>query len=84
MSDCPYTGKTLLEKKELPLPSFLPLWKKSGSWKTKDEFLDKPVHAVSQTEEMSEATASPEDNQPFTPDTQSDQRRFTMRLFSFV
>jgi len=71
MSDCPYTGKTLLEKRELPLlPPTL----------DKDEKQGASHQAVSQTEELSGATASPGENQPFTPDTQSDQPRDNRKL----
>merc|ERR550519_424971 len=50
MSDCPYTGKTLLEKRELLLlpPSL-----------DKDEIAGASHQAVRQTEELSGATASP-------------------------
>ena len=59
MSDCPYTGKTLLEKRELPLlPPTL----------DKDEIPGASHQAVSQTEERSGATASASENQ-------SDQRK---------
>ena len=52
MSDCPYTGKTLLEKRELPL---LP----PNPTLDKDEIAGASHQAVSQTEELSGATASP-------------------------
>ena len=49
MSDCPYTGKTLLEKRELPLlPPAL----------DKEEIAGAADQAVRQTEEQSGATAS--------------------------
>ena len=41
LSDCPYTGKTLLEKRELPLlpPNLDKIWELSDQ--NKDGFLDK-------------------------------------------
>ena len=41
MSDCPYTGKTLLEKRKLPLlpPTLDKIWELSDQ--NKDGFLDK-------------------------------------------
>ena len=68
MSDCPYTGKTLLEKRELPLlPPTL----------DKDEIPGASHHAFSQTEELSGATAS-------AGETHSDQRRDSRKWWCSV
>ena len=60
MTDCPYTGKTLVEKRELPpLPPALDTAEIPGA----------SHKEVGQTEELSG------ENQPFRPETQSDQSR---------